>query len=166
MIKKKDRSKFNVSKDTQKRTCDDIVFDSVLEMNYYKNVILPSVESGEIKSFELQKKYELQPKFESNEKNIKAIIYVADFYIEYANGDIKVIDIKGMPDSVAKIKRKMFLYKYPDIEYVWLSYSKIDGGWIEYENLKKAREIRRQKRKYGSNYKENYYTQLENNSVD
>lgn len=151
------KSKYNVDKDTTKRTYNGIVFDSVLEMKYYRDVILPNVESGYITSYELQKKYELQPKFEKDGKNIKAITYIADFYIEYSNGTTRVIDIKGMPDSVAKLKRKMFWYKYPNIDYVWITYSKCDGGWLEYELLKKAREQRRQKRKFGKDYQNGFY---------
>ena len=100
-----ERSKFNVDKDKKKRTCNDIVFDSQLEMKYYRDVLCPLVESGQVKNFELQKKYELQPKFIHDNKTVLPITYVADFYIEYANGTVEVIDIKGMPDSVAHLKR-------------------------------------------------------------
>ena len=55
-------SKFNVNKDTLKRTYDGIVFDSVLEMKYYRDVLCPLVESGDVVHHELQKPYELQPK--------------------------------------------------------------------------------------------------------
>lgn len=43
------RTKFNVDKETDTRTCDGIVFDSRLEMRYYSDVVLPGVENGEIK---------------------------------------------------------------------------------------------------------------------
>ena len=58
-----ERSKFNVDKDKEKRTYNNIVFDSQLEMKYYRDVLCPAVESGEVTYFELQKKYELQPKY-------------------------------------------------------------------------------------------------------
>ena len=54
-----------------------------------------------------------------------------------------IIDIKGQPDSVAKLKRKLMFFKYPDIDYRWITYSKIDGGWIDYETVKKARSERK-----------------------
>ena len=91
------RTKFNVDKETDTRTCDGIVFDSRLEMRYYSDVVLPGVENGEIKRFELQKKYELQPSFIYRGKSILPITYVADFYIEYSDGHIEVIDTKCMP---------------------------------------------------------------------
>lgn len=149
---KKERTKFNIEKDKSKRTYNGITFASKLEMNYYKDVILPNVESKQISYFELQKKYELQPSFQLNGKTIKAINYIADFYIEYSNGEVEVIDTKGFPDNTAKLKRKLFWYKYPNIKYSWISYSKIDGGWITYEDLKKKREERRKQRKFGNDY--------------
>ena len=65
-----ERSKFNVDKDKEKRTYDNIVFDSQLEMKYYRDVLCPAVESGEVTHFELQKKYELQPKYTHNGKTV------------------------------------------------------------------------------------------------
>ena len=44
----KGTSKFNVSKDASKRTYDGIVFDSALEMRFYKEVLLSKLESGEV----------------------------------------------------------------------------------------------------------------------
>ena len=53
------RSKYNVDSNKNKRTYNDIVFDSELEMKYYRDIVLPLYEDGEIIEFELQKKYEL-----------------------------------------------------------------------------------------------------------
>ena len=112
-----DRSKFNVDKDKSKRSYNGIIFDSVLEMKYYRDVLCPLVESGEVISYELQKPYELQPKFVHDGKTVLPIKYVADFVVTYKNGVTEVIDTKGMPDSVAILKRKLFWYCYPDITY-------------------------------------------------
>ena len=141
------RSKYNVSSNKDKRTYDGIVFDSAMEMKYYRDVVLPQAESGSIVHYELQKSYELQPKFTYYGESVRAITYVADFYIEYANGRTEVIDIKGSPDSVAKLKRKMFWFAYPDLVYRWVCYSKIDGGWVDYELVNKARAARRKLKK-------------------
>ncbi len=140
------RSKFNVDKDKAKRTCNGIVFDSELEMKYYRDVVLPGVKSGRIK-YELQKPYELQPKFVHDGKIVQPIKYVADFYIEYADGSSEVIDTKGIPDSTAIVKRKMFWYVYPDVKYIWVTWSKIDGGWCSYEYVKQQRNLRRKNKK-------------------
>lgn len=142
-VVKIERTKFNVDKDTKKRTYNGIVFDSVLEMKYYRDVLCPLVESGDVVRYELQKPYELQPKFIHSGKQVKAITYVADFFIVCKDGKEVVIDTKGCPDSVAFLKRKLFWYHYPDIDYRWICYSKIDGGWCEYEFVKKQRAERK-----------------------
>lgn len=150
-----ERTKFNVGKGKEDRTYNGIVFDSQLEMKYYRDVLLPKVESGEVVNYELQKKYILQDGFERNGKKILPITYIADFYIEYSDGRAEVVDTKGMPDSVAQIKRKMFWRKYPDIEYNWMVNVKKFGGWITYEQAqamrRKEKRIRNKKEdaKYG-----------------
>lgn len=143
-----ERSKFNVDKDKEKRTHDGIVFDSQLEMRYYRDVLRPKVESGEVTHYELQKKYTLQPGFTRNGKKVLPITYVADFYIEYADGHTEVIDTKGCPDSVAKLKRKLFWHTFPDTDYRWITYVKKWGGWLEYETVQALRkEAKRGKEK-------------------
>lgn len=73
--------------------------------------------AGLISNLEKQKVFELQPSFKINGKTERAITYVADFvYIK--NGKIIVEDTKGFKTDVYKIKRKMLLYKYPDIIFV------------------------------------------------
>ena len=142
-----ERSKYNVDKDTEKRTCNGIVFDSVLEMRYYRDIILPGVESGNVKKYELQKKYVLIDGFQRNGKRVLPITYVADFYVEYADGHIQVVDIKGMPDTTAKLKRKLFWYVYPDIDYVWITYVKKYGGWGLYDDFAKRRRDEKRAKK-------------------
>ena len=112
-------------------------------MRYYRDVVLPGVHDGTIKHFELQKEYVLQEKFKHDSKTIQPIKYVADFFIEYSDGHIEVLDTKGMADPVAKMKRKMFWYVYPDIDFKWICYSKIDGGFCDYEFLQQQRRLRK-----------------------
>ena len=140
------RTKFNVDKNTEKRTYNGIVFDSILEMKYYRDVLLPKVESGEIINYVLQKPYELQPKFVHNGKAIRPIQYVADFYIVYKDGREEVIDTKGYGDQMAILKRKIFWYHYPDVDYKWVTYVKKYGGWIDYEEYKKLKKIDKAKK--------------------
>lgn len=147
MIKiSKNRSKFNVDKSKkgkQNRTYNNIEFDSELEMKYYRDVICVGLENETIKDCQLQVKYELQPKFKYNGETIQSINYVADFVITYSDNSVVVIDTKGLPDATAKLKKKLFHYKYPDIDYKWIGYSKIDGGWLEYKDIQKARNKRK-----------------------
>lgn len=102
------RTKFNVNKDVSKRTYNGITFDSVLEMKYYRDVLCPLVESGDVVNYELQKPYELQPKFIHDGKSVQPIKYVADFFIVHKDGHEEVIDTKGCPDSVAILKENYF----------------------------------------------------------
>lgn len=58
-----------------------------------------------------------------------------------------------MPDNVALLKRKLFWFKYPEIDYQWICYSKIDsqskddGGWVSYDTVKKGRTERKKQKK-------------------
>lgn len=140
-------SKFNVSTDEKKRTYDGIVFDSQMEMKYYRDVVLPLSRSGEVTHYELQKPYILQPKFNNGSKNVLPIIYVADFYVEYADGHSEVVDVKGFADSAARLKRKIFWYKYPEINYKWLTYVKKYGGWVDWDYVQRCRNAARREKK-------------------
>lgn len=139
----KRQSKFNVGKSKDDRTYEGTVFDSAVEMKYYRDVIMPALNNGTIVRCEKQKRYILQPSFMHNGKKILPIEYKADFVVEYKNGNEQVIDIKGYANAVAKLKRKLFWYTFPDIEYVWIGYSGIDGGWVTYETIKNGRQQRK-----------------------
>lgn len=130
------------------RTYKGVIYDSVLEMRYFKEVIEPLMETGFIADYEYQKPYILQNSFRRpNGKMVRAITYVADFVIHYSNGIDEVIDVKGMPTQDAKIKRKLFWGKYPDVEYKWISYSKKHGGWVDYDDLQQKRREDKKARK-------------------
>ena len=143
------RTKFNVDKNKTDRTYEGIVFDSKLEMRFYRDVVCPKIKNGEITDYELQKPYLLQDKFYHNGKTIRAIVYTADFWLRYADGHEEVIDTKGFADSTALLKRKLFWFKYPDINYKWICYSKTDGGWCDYDYVKKQGSLRKVKNKKG-----------------
>lgn len=148
------RTKFNVDKEADGRTLNGIVFDSLLELRYYRDVLLPLVESGDVVEYELQKPYELQPKFVHDGRTVQAIKYVADFYVRYNDGREEVIDIKGFADATALLKRKLFWYTFPELNYYWLCYSACDSGWIKYEDLKKARAERKKAKQAKKELKE------------
>lgn len=141
-----ERSKYNVAKAKDKRTYDNIVFDSEVEMRFYRDFLLPRYESKEIVRYELQKPYTLVPAFEYQDAKVRPVLYVADFYIEWADGTCEAIDVKGFPDSVAKLKRKMMWYLYPDLKFTWYVYSKIDGGFCTYEYVQKQRKKRKKEK--------------------
>jgi len=86
-----------------------ITFDSKLEANCFKFL-------GD-KIVELQPSFELQPKFRDMQgNNIRAIKYIADFMILH-NRKIIVIDAKGFPTDVYKMKAKMLAFHHPFLEF-------------------------------------------------
>ena len=121
-------------------------FDSQAECDYY--IMLR--ESEKIKTVQdiiVHPKYELQPKFKKGGKTHRPVIYEADFEVGVISdsGEVEtvVIDIKGLPTESAKIKRKLFNFKYRTTKLLWIAWSKIDGGWIEYDQLIKNRKKRK-----------------------
>lgn len=134
-----ERSKYNVDRNAEKRTYDGIVFDSIMEMRFYRDVILPGMENGEITKCELQKPYTLQPGFTHEGVKVRPVTYVADFYYEDAHGGAHVIDVKGTADSLAKCKRKLFWYRYPELDYRWVTYVKKYGGWRDWDEVQRMR---------------------------
>ena len=61
----------------------------------------------------------------------------------YADDSVIVWDVKGQADATAKLKKKMFHYRYPEIDYRWIGKSDIDGGWLEYSVIEKCRKERK-----------------------
>lgn len=87
---------------------DWIKFSSKLESRFYQWII----SQPKITLIELQPKFILQDKFRTKDwEAIRAITYIADFYIEY-EWDKYYIDSKGNKDSVFKIKQKMWQKRY------------------------------------------------------
>ncbi len=94
-------------------------FDSIKEMNRYAELQL-LVRAGEIYGLRLQPRYLLQEGFTdiNNNKHLP-ITYIADFgYFEY-NSDVEIVeDTKGMKTDVYRIKKKLFLFKYPQYRFI------------------------------------------------
>lgn len=91
-----------------------VLFDSILEASYYRDLLLLQ-KAGEVKYIELQPKFTLQPRFEKNGIKIDAITYTADFKVQYSNGKVEIIDVKGMVTKEFKLKWKIFEYKFPEL---------------------------------------------------
>ena len=143
-------SKMNVdtsAKGKAKRTVDGCVFDSELEARYFKEVIKVGWAKGNMDDIAFHPKYILQEGFEKQGKKHRPIFYEADFEYKTKDGDIEIIDVKGMATEAAKIKRKWFDRKYKDRILQWISYSKQDGGWIDYDELVKVRAGRKKENK-------------------
>mgnify|MGYP003454909530 FL=1 len=132
------KSKYN----NKKLTIDGHTFDSEMEARYYQ-FLKAQKALGKIADFELQPKFELLEAFKKDGKSYRKIEYVADFLVHYKNGRSTVVDVKGQVLPLFKLKEKLFHYKYPELNLQLLSYSNIDGGWIELDDLIKARKLRK-----------------------
>lgn len=95
---------------------DGIKFDSKKEAKRFQELMILK-KAGLIKELELQKIFELQPKYTNNKgEHIRAIIYKADFF--YYDNHLKqyiVEDTKGFKTEVYKLKKKLFEYQYPNL---------------------------------------------------
>jgi hypothetical protein len=94
-----------------KTIVDGIKFDSKLESRAYE-----ILRDNQIQ-VKLQPSFELQAKYKHGKESIRAIIYKADFLVTI-NGIEYIIDIKGMETPVFKLKKKILLYKYPEINFL------------------------------------------------
>lgn len=103
----------------KKVTFDGFTFDSRKEAGYYQQLKLRQC-NGEIKKIELQPEYVLQDKFTYRGKKYRAIKYLADFRFTDKYGNETVIDVKSpitQKNPVYKLKKKLLLSKYPDINF-------------------------------------------------
>ncbi len=137
------RTKYNAPGKKKDKPCiDGYTFDSELEHRYYMEII----RGGEGKDLKVHPRYEIVPKTDKR----PAVHYVADFEVTLPGGDVLVVDVKGMATETALLKRKVFEWRHPDKILWWICYSKIDGGWILYDELQKARAKRRREKKEGA----------------
>lgn len=137
-------SKYNA----KKVVIDNITFDSKIESKYYL-YLKEKKKNKEIKDFELQPKFLLQEGFKDFEGiNVRPIYYIGDFKIINNDNSVEVVDIKGMATPEAKLKRKLFMYRYPEIRFFWICYVVKRGGWIDYFDNEK---LKRKDKKGGVN---------------
>lgn len=115
-------------------------WDSQMELEYYE-YLLKTFTKEEIL---IQPKFELQPKFSSEGKLVRPIYYIADFQINEL-----VVDVKGMETTDFNLKKKMFKYKYPELELKIITKAPkyLKNEWVELEELKKIRKNRKSNKK-------------------
>lgn len=109
--------KYNVV-NKEARFYDGIQFDSKLEMIRYKELrLLEGV--GDITELKIQVPFILLDDFISGDgKKIRGIKYIADFVYTDKNGDKIVEDVKGCLTAEYKLKKKMFLKRYPECVFL------------------------------------------------
>lgn len=115
---------------------DNQIFDSKDEANYYL-YLLELKRTKQILGFTPQPAFELQPGFKKNGVTFKPIKYIADFEVYLPNGEIDVVDVKGMITPDFALKRKMFEYKYIDRTLKLMKFVSKYGGWITHEEWKR-----------------------------
>ena len=94
----------------KKTTFDGIKFDSIKEMNRYKELRLLE-KGGAIKDLELQPEFLLIPTLRYKDKKTdRKTVYKADFKYIDNKGKIIVEDVKGFKTDVYKIKRKLLIH--------------------------------------------------------
>lgn len=101
----------------KKRTIDGHTFDSIVESQYYEHLLLLQ-KAGEVKSFIVHPKYEVQARVILPDRTtiIPPIDYSADFEIHYADGRVEAADVKGgKVTEAASVRMRMFQANYPDI---------------------------------------------------
>ncbi|WP_426786706.1 DUF1064 domain-containing protein [Staphylococcus capitis] len=129
-------SKYNAKKVEYK----GIVFDSKVECEYYQ-YLEKKMNGVTYNRIEIQPRYELIPKFGDQRKTE----YIADFALYLDSDLIEVIDVKGMATTTAKLKAKLFRYKYPEVKLTWICKAPKYTGleWIEYDELIRVRRKRK-----------------------
>lgn len=100
----------------KKTIVDGILFDSQMESHYYL-YLKELKEQGVVVDFKLQPVFILQEGFSKDGKKIQPIEYIADFEVTYNDGHVEIIDVKGKITEAFRIKRKILLYKYRNVNF-------------------------------------------------
>ena len=136
------KPKYNTStKKKDKPVYNGISFDSKDEMLYYQ-FLESEVEKKRISSFDHQVKMVLIDRYQVFLKIVMAAEIVIDFRVILSDGSVIFQDVKGFPSEKAKLQRKIFECRY-GVPLQWISYSKMDGGFLDYDELKKRRAKRK-----------------------
>ena len=129
-----------------KVTINDILFDSIMESRFYV-YLMKLKDAKEIKKFERQVTFELQEKFRDKftGKVILPINYIADFVVTDKDGDVFVVDVKGLETPEFRIKKKLFMHKYPNMQFMCIQWVAKSQEWLSLDDIKKLRKSRKKK---------------------
>lgn len=91
-------------------------FDSDAEERFYNKRIVPLIIAGFLHKLELHKTFEIVEAVEHCGKKYKKRVYTPDFYMEFKDGSVEVVEIKGR--IIKKIqrdyplRRQLFIVNY------------------------------------------------------
>lgn len=111
---------------------EGIKFDSKMEAEYYLDLL-------QMKKYGLVRRFELQPKFVLQED--PKITYIADFRVVWEYQGESVVDVKGVETQSFRMKKKMFMNKYPDLKLEVLT--KKGKRWVSLDQVKKEKAAKR-----------------------
>ena len=149
-----------------KTIVDGITFDSKMESDFYAKLKEDKI-NGLIKDFELQPEFLLQDKYiivdgqviegshpdfnklkrRTKAETIRAIKYKGDFLITELDDTQRVVDTKGQSTTEFEIKKKLFMFKYPNLKLDVLIYNKKTGTWDDYYEYNKVLRAEKRARK-------------------
>lgn len=93
-------------------------FDSKKEANEWFTLKIRE-KAGEIESLERQKEFQLIPTIRTQHETLRRTSYIADFfYFDKLLKSWVVQDTKGFPTPEYKLKKKLFLWLYPQIIFI------------------------------------------------
>lgn len=108
--------KRNCKYGNRKVVVDGHKFDSKLEGKRYKELKLMQ-ELGLIKNLKLHPEFILIPPFKKNGRSYRKTSYFADFsYFSVKENKTIIEDTKGFKTDIYKLKKKLFEYRYKDME--------------------------------------------------
>jgi hypothetical protein len=100
----------------KKTKIDNIEFDSMKEAKRY--TVLKAMEKAcKIEKLKLQVPFELLPTTHYRGETIRKTVYKADFTYTMDGKEI-VEDVKGVETPIFRLKRKLLLMKYPEINFM------------------------------------------------
>jgi len=97
---------------------DGVKFDSKKEANRYRDLKMLQA-GGKIKDLKWQIKFELIPTQTYKGQTLRRVSYYADFsYYDTEKNETIIEDVKGIKTTEYIIKKKMLIYKYPNINFI------------------------------------------------
>jgi len=97
-------------------TIDGVTFASKKEAARYQELRFME-RAGLISDLELQPEFELIPAYSTKDgQKVRKIVYRADFKYTLSRTNTVIIeDVKGMKTAIYKLKKKILLWRYPEI---------------------------------------------------